>query len=119
MSLTPKQRELMLYLQRYIDANGGVSPSYDDMRESLQLASKSGVHRLLNALEERGHIERLHHRARAIKIIERVRDPNASLPTDDGRDAFKALVREIAHDRDGRCNVDHYVKARRLMEQYP
>lgn len=119
MSLTPKQRELMLYLQRYIDANGGVSPSFDEMAEACMLASKSGIHRLLQGLEDRGHIARMHHRARAIRILSRVRDPNAPQLSDDGRDAFRALVRDLAHDREGRCAVQHYVKARQLMEQYP
>lgn len=66
-SLTPKQRELLDFIKSYIDANG-VGPSFEEMRKHLGQTSKSGIHRLLAGLEERGLIKRLAYRARAIEI---------------------------------------------------
>lgn len=66
--LTPKQRELLLYINERIK-NDGVSPSFDEMKAALNLASKSGIHRLITALEERGFIQRLPHRARALEVL--------------------------------------------------
>ena len=65
--LTRKQHELLLYLNDYL-AEHGVSPSFDEMKEALGLRSKSGIHRLITGLEERGFINRLQHRARAIEV---------------------------------------------------
>lgn len=66
--LTRKQHELVLYLHRYL-AEHGVSPSFEEMKEALGLRSKSGIHRLITGLEERGFIKRLQHRARAIEVL--------------------------------------------------
>lgn len=66
--LTKKQLQLLEYIQKRTDADG-VSPSFDEMKEALDLRSKSGIHRLITALEERGFIRRLAHRARAIEIL--------------------------------------------------
>lgn len=66
--LTPKQRELLVFLTEYLETRE-VSPSFDEMREAVGLASKSGIHRLVSALEERGYIRRLANRARAIEIL--------------------------------------------------
>jgi len=66
--LTAKQRELLLYIHRRLGETG-VSPSFDEMREALDLKSKSGVHRLISALEERGFIRRLPNRARALEVV--------------------------------------------------
>jgi repressor LexA len=66
--LTRKQSELMAYLSNYMEQHD-VSPSFDEMRNALGLASKSGVHRLVSGLEERGYIRRLANRARAIEIL--------------------------------------------------
>jgi repressor LexA len=66
--LTPKQKELLLYIHERLQETG-VPPSYDEMKEALDLRSKSGIHRLITALEERGFIRRLPHRARALEII--------------------------------------------------
>jgi repressor LexA len=68
MMLTRKQRELLQYIRGYFDENG-VPPSFDEMKDALGLRSKSGIHRLISALEERGFIRRLAHRARAIEIV--------------------------------------------------
>lgn len=65
--LTQKQRELLLYIHESMK-DGDVSPSFDEMRDALGLKSKSGIHRLINALVDRGYLERLPHRARAIQI---------------------------------------------------
>lgn len=66
--LTRKQNELLLFIHKRIKETG-VSPSFDEMKAALQLASKSGVHRLITALEERGFIRRLAHRARALEVL--------------------------------------------------
>ncbi|MEO6433746.1 MAG: transcriptional repressor LexA [Sphingomicrobium sp.] len=66
--LTAKQRELLLFIDLRLKA-GGISPSFDEMREALELKSKSGVHRLISALEERGFIRRLANRARALEVV--------------------------------------------------
>jgi repressor LexA len=65
--LTKKQHELLLFINRRL-AESGVCPSFDEMKEALGLKSKSGVHRLITGLEERGFIRRLAHRARALEI---------------------------------------------------
>lgn len=66
--LTVKQRELLTYIDQQLKASG-VSPSFDEMREALDLKSKSGVHRLISALEERQFIRRLPNRARALEVV--------------------------------------------------
>jgi len=66
--LTRKQLELLDFIRGRVDAEG-VPPSFDEMKEALDLKSKSGIHRLITALEERGFIRRLAHRARAIEIL--------------------------------------------------
>ena len=69
--LTRKQSELLTYLSDHMQQHD-VPPSFDEMRDALGLASKSGVHRLVSGLEERGHIRRLANRARAIEILKPV-----------------------------------------------
>jgi repressor LexA len=66
--LTKKQKNLLLFINKKLRASG-VSPSYEEMKESLNLKSKSGIHRLISALEERGFIRRLAHKARALEVI--------------------------------------------------
>lgn len=66
--LTAKQQELLIFIQRRLE-EGGVSPSFDEMKDALDLKSKSGIHRLISALEERGFIRRLPNRARALEVI--------------------------------------------------
>jgi repressor LexA len=74
--LTRKQYELLMFIHERIKESG-VSPSFDEMKEALDLKSKSGIHRLITALEERGFIRRLPHRARALEIL---RMPDAVIP---------------------------------------
>jgi len=66
--LTRKQRELLLFINQRLAATG-VSPSFDEMKDALNLKSKSGIHRLVSGLEERGFIRRLPHRARALEVV--------------------------------------------------
>lgn len=66
--LTRKQHQLLLYIDSYLKRTG-FSPSFDEMKEALDLRSKSGIHRLISALEERGFLRRHHHRARALEIV--------------------------------------------------
>ncbi len=66
--LTRKQHELLIYIDRHLRETG-FSPSFEEMKEALQLRSKSGIHRLISALEERGFLKRRHHRARALEVV--------------------------------------------------
>ena len=66
--LTKKQKNLLLFINKKLRSSG-ISPSYEEMKESLSLKSKSGIHRLISALEERGFIKRLPHKARALEVI--------------------------------------------------
>ncbi len=74
--LTKKQHELLMYIHTYLEQRG-VCPSFDEMKEALDLKSKSGIHRLITGLTERGFIRRLPHRARALEILKL---PDAVLP---------------------------------------
>ncbi len=74
--LTAKQHELLLFIQKKLEETG-ISPSFEEMKEALDLKSKSGVHRLISALEERGFIRRLPNRARALEVL---RDPEDKAP---------------------------------------
>ena len=65
--LTRKQYQLLMFIDASLKKNG-VSPSFDEMKEALNLKSKSGIHRLITGLEERGFIRRLPHRARALEV---------------------------------------------------
>ena len=65
--LTKKQHELLMYINQRLAATG-VAPSFDEMKDALHLRSKSGIHRLISGLEERGFIRRLPHRARALEV---------------------------------------------------
>ena len=66
--LTKKQKNLLIFINEKLNRTG-ISPSYEEMRVSLNLKSKSGIHRLISALEERGFIKRLPHKARALQVI--------------------------------------------------
>ena len=88
--LTTKQKELLLFIHERIKADG-VSPSFDEMKEALNLASKSGIHRLIVALEERGFIRRLPNRARALEVL-KMPDAATSTAPPRGRQAFRPSV---------------------------
>ena len=66
--LTRKQNELLMFINKRLN-DDGVSPSFDEMKEALRLKSKSGIHRLITGLEERGFLRRLPHRARALQVL--------------------------------------------------
>ena len=66
--LTKKQKELFIYLKTFI-SNNEISPSFEEMKNAVNLKSKSGIHRLITSLEQRGYIKRLKHKARAMEII--------------------------------------------------
>jgi repressor LexA len=74
--LTAKQHELLLFIQRKLEETG-ISPSFEEMKEALDLRSKSGVHRLISALEERGFLRRLPNRARALEVLREPEDVKA------------------------------------------
>ena len=66
--LTRKQYELLIYIDSYLKRTG-YSPSFEEMKDALKLKSKSGIHRLISALEERNYLGRRHHRARALEVL--------------------------------------------------
>jgi repressor LexA len=77
--LTRKQHELLRFIQARLEASG-ISPSFEEMKEALDLKSKSGVHRLISALEERGFIRRLPNRARALEVLRQADDAGTKAP---------------------------------------
>jgi repressor LexA len=90
--LTRKQHELLMFIHERIKETG-VSPSFDEMKEALDLASKSGIHRLITALEERGFIRRLAHRARALEVVKLPQQATTASPPK-GRGTFKPQIVE-------------------------
>ncbi len=94
--LTRKQRELLKFIQERLGETG-ISPSFDEMKEALGLKSKSGVHRLITGLEERGFIRRLPHRARALDVVR--------LPEDQSAKAVQAARPAAGEERRAGLNV--------------
>lgn len=90
--LTRKQHELLMFIHERIKETG-VSPSFDEMKEALDLASKSGIHRLITALEERGFLRRLAHRARALEVLKLPEQATTAAPPK-GRGSFQPTVIE-------------------------
>ena len=88
--LTRKQQELLLFIHERMKESG-IPPSFDEMKDALDLASKSGIHRLITALEERGFIRRLPNRARALEVIKL---PDAYSPSLQPRRGFSPAVIE-------------------------
>jgi len=86
--LTRKQHQLLLFINQRLNASG-VCPSFDEMKDALGLKSKSGIHRLISGLEERGFIRRLAHRARALEVL---RLPEGAATAEPGRPGFAATV---------------------------
>ncbi|MGH6695044.1 transcriptional repressor LexA [Sphingopyxis sp.] len=85
--LTAKQHELLHFIQERLDTSG-ISPSFEEMKEALGLKSKSGIHRLISALEERGFLRRLPNRARALEVL---KVPEAAKPVRNDRDNIVPL----------------------------
>ena len=77
--LTAKQHELLHFIQERLDTSG-ISPSFEEMKEALGLKSKSGIHRLISALEERGFLRRLPNRARALEVLKMPEAAKATAP---------------------------------------
>lgn len=94
--LTKKQKDLLLYIHEKM-SESDIPPSFEEMKEALGLKSKSGIHRLISALAERGYIERLPHRARAIEIKKL---PDGFKPKDDDLSLAAQISREIAATRE-------------------
>ena len=89
--LTRKQYELLVFIDRHLKQTG-FSPSFEEMKDALTLKSKSGIHRLISALEERGYLARRHHRARALDVLR--------LPDN-------MLARELVEDEPAEAEVAH------------
>src|ERR1700736_4725860 len=87
--LTRKQHELLMFINQRL-ASTGVAPSFDEMKDALRLRSKSGIHRLISGLEERGFIRRLPHRARALEVV-KLPGESAAPPTGE-RSRFSPTV---------------------------
>ena len=94
--LTAKQHELIRFIQQKLEETG-ISPSFEEMKEALDLKSKSGVHRLISALEERGFIRRLPNRARALEVLKGPEDavaaPRAGRPANDVASIGRAVAK--------------------------
>jgi repressor LexA len=87
--LTRKQHELLLFIDAHLKQTG-FSPSFEEMKDALKLKSKSGIHRLISALEERGFLRRHHHRARALEVMR--------VPGMASGEALAPAAQEAAHD---------------------
>ena len=85
--LTKKQRELFLYLKDYISSNE-ICPSFEEMKNAVNLKSKSGIHRLITSLEQRGYIKRLKHKARAMEITKELSNNYINTPIEDIEKSF-------------------------------
>ena len=92
--LTRKQHELLVFIDRHLKETG-FSPSFEEMKDGLQLKSKSGIHRLISALEERGFLRRHHHRARALEVMRL--PPGSDVADDTAFEAEDALDMADAH----------------------
>lgn len=93
--LTKKQKDLLLFIHERM-ADGDIAPSFDEMREALDLKSKSGIHRLITALVERGYLERLPHRARALEV-KKLPEGYKAAPADKTRAGAQAREIETVH----------------------
>src|ERR1700681_599363 len=95
--LTRKQHELLMFIHERIKETG-VSPSFDEMKDALNLASKSGIHRLITALEERGFVRKLAHRARAIEVVRLPEQATTSAPVVSIRNVVKPAPTSAANE---------------------
>lgn len=90
--LTAKQHELLLFIQRRLE-DTGISPSFEEMKDALDLKSKSGVHRLISALEERGFIRRLPNRARALEVTKQPENQRGARAVQPASDPVAQAIR--------------------------
>ena len=107
--LTEKQKELLLFIHDRMQERG-VPPSFDEMKDALDLKSKSGIHRLITALVERGFIRRLPHRARAIEVIKL--PENQAMASEQRRSSFQPSVIEGARANVSPLPPSHIIDAR-------
>lgn len=96
--LTAKQHELIRFIQQRLEETG-ISPSFEEMKEALDLKSKSGVHRLISALEERGFLRRLPNRARALEVIRQPEDATPAARVSAGASSNVVSLADAAADR--------------------
>lgn len=96
--LTRKQYELLMFINRRLQQQG-VSPSFEEMKEALKLKSKSGIHRLITGLEERGFIRRLPHRARALEILKMPENAREGAPAKAGDDTAARFDPKVIEGR--------------------
>ena len=109
--LTKKQKELYEYLSDYISKNS-ISPSFEEMKVAVNLKSKSGIHRLITSLEERGFIKRLKHKARAMEITKSLKNTIANFTKDsEGNPISIPLLGSISagHPIEAIENSDEYI----------
>ena len=85
--LTKKQKEVFVYLKDYILSNE-ISPSFEEMKNAVNLKSKSGIHRLITSLEQRGYIKRLKHKARAMEITKDLPNHNSKFINENNDESF-------------------------------
>ena len=93
--LTKKQKELFVYLRDYISSND-ISPSFEEMKNAVNLKSKSGIHRLITSLEQRGYIKRLKHKARAMEITKELKNNSSTVTSSENSFLNIPLVGSIA-----------------------
>ena len=93
--LTKKQKELFVYLRDYISSND-ISPSFEEMKNAVNLKSKSGIHRLITSLEQRGYIKRLKHKARAMEITKELQNNSSTVNSSENSFLNIPLVGSIA-----------------------
>ena len=93
--LTKKQKELFVYLRDYISSNN-ISPSFEEMKNAVNLKSKSGIHRLITSLEQRGYIKRLKHKARAMEITKELQNNSSTVTSSENSFLNIPLVGTIA-----------------------
>ena len=93
--LTRKQKELFVYLSDYISSND-ISPSFEEMKNAVNLKSKSGIHRLITSLEQRGYIKRLKHKARAMEITKELQNNRSNVTNSENSFLNIPLVGSIA-----------------------
>ena len=93
--LTKKQKELFVYLRDYISSND-ISPSFEEMKNAVNLKSKSGIHRLITSLEQRGYIKRLKHKARAMEITKELQNNSSIVSSSENSFLNIPLVGSIA-----------------------
>ena len=93
--LTKKQKELFVYLREYISSND-ISPSFEEMKNAVNLKSKSGIHRLITSLEQRGYIKRLKHKARAMEITKELQNNSSIVSSSENSFLNIPLVGSIA-----------------------